>query len=259
MKIGSVPYLNAKPLIWGLPHEPGVDLSFAVPSQLAVQLRNGELAAGMVSTAACFEDSDLQIAPGMSVSCNGPVQSVKLFHRDSLESVRRVALDTSSMTSVLLAKVILRERYGLTPEFVDMPPRIADMLDCCDAGVMIGDPAMKVLAGRYSELDLGEEWHSLTGLPFVFAAWLVNPDVATPEVVAVLQRSKEYGLGRFEEISGSESMRLDLPYDVCHHYLSVIMDYDLTDRHMEGLSLFRRKAVEYGFVSGDHELRLYEG
>lgn len=257
MRVGSVPYLNAKPLIWGLDREPDVDLSYAVPSELAVMLRNGELAAGMVSSVACFHNPHLQIAPGMSVSCNGPVQSVKLFYNDSVERISRVALDISSMTSVLLARVILKEKYGLAPEFVDMPPRIADMLDCCDAAAMIGDPAMKVPAGRYFELDLGEEWRSLTGLPFVFAVWAVNPDLASRELVEALHRSKSVGVASFPEISASEAKRLDLPYDVCHYYLSEIMDYELSDRHMEALSLFRRKAREYGFVNGDHELRIY--
>lgn len=258
MKIGSVPYLNAKPLIWGLHQERDVDLSFAVPSGLAVMLRNGELAAGMVSSVACFLNPHLQIAPGMNVASNGPVQSVKLFHNSGLESIRRVALDTSSLTSVLLSKVILSEAYGLSPEFVDMPPCIEDMLDDCDAAVMIGDPAMKVPGGRYPELDLGEEWHKLTGLPFVYAVWAVNPELASAELVDVLQRSRAYGIGRFAEISKSEAERLDLPYEVCFRYLSEVMDYDLTDRHLEGLNLFREKARRLGFVSGDHELRLYE-
>jgi chorismate dehydratase len=259
MKVGSVPYLNAKPLIWGLHREPGVDLTFEVPSRLAVMLRNGELTAGMVSSVACFLNPQLWIAPGMSVASNGPVQSVKLFHNRGLESIRKVALDTSSLTSVLLSKVILSEAYGLTPEFVDMPPCVGDMLDSCDAAVMIGDPAMKVPSGRYPELDLGDEWHKLTGLPFVYAVWAVNPDLASAELVDILQRSKAYGIERFPEISESEAERLDLPYEVCFRYLSEIMNYDLTDCHMEGLNLFREKARQLGFVSGDHELRLYEG
>lgn len=259
MKIGSVPYMNARPLIWGLPREPDVDLSFAVPSQLAVRLRNGELAAGMVSSVACFLNPRLQIAPGMAVASKGPVQSVKLFLNGDVESIRRVALDTSSLTSVLLSKVVLSESYGLSPEFVDMPPHVEDMLGACDAAVMIGDPAMKVPAHRYRELDLGEEWYKLTGLPFVYAVWAVNPDLASPALVDVLQRSKAYGIERFEEISESEAKRLGLPYEVCFRYLSEIMDYELSDRHMEGLRLFREKARRLGFVSGNHELRLYEG
>lgn len=258
MKIGSVPYLNAKPLIWGLHRDPGVDMTFEVPSRLAVMLRGGELAAGMVSSVACFLNPSLQIAPGMSIASNGPVKSVKLFHNGPVASIQSVALDTSSLASVLLSKIILSEAYGLTPEFVDMPPAVPDMLDACDAAVVIGDTTMRVHEGTYPELDLGEEWHKLTGLPFVYAVWAVNPDLASPALVDILQRSKAYGIERFAEISESEAVRLDLPYEVCFRYLSEIMDYDLTERHLQGLNLFREKARRLGFVSGDHELRLYE-
>ncbi len=257
MKVGSVPYMNAKPLVWGLTSESDMELVYEVPSKLAVMLKDGELAAGMVSSAACFANPDLRIAPGMSVSSNGPVQSVKLLYNGSVEKIRSVALDTSSLTSVLLARVILDEAYGLAPRFVDMPPNAEEMMDVCDAAVLIGDPAMRVPDGVWSELDLGEEWSMLTGLPFVYAVWAVNPDLATPELISALQRSKVYGMARIEEISESESERLDLPYEVCHYYISEIMDYSLTDEHMRGLALFQDKAVSRGFVSERHPLRLY--
>jgi len=257
MKIGSVPYMNAKPLIHRLDREPGVELVFEVPSKLAAMLRNGDLAAGMVSSVACFQNPDLEIAPGMSISCIGPAESVKLFHTGRLDHIRTVALDTSSLTSVLLARIVLRERYDISPRFLDMPPSVPEMLEKCDGAVTIGDTTMRVEPGRWRELDLGAEWHALTGLPFVFAVWAVNPELASSELVDVLLRAKSRGLESIEEISESESKRLDLPVEVCHHYLGEIMDYDLTERHMEGLSLFREKARLLGYPVGDHELRLY--
>ena len=257
MRIGSVPYMNAKPLIHGLDREPGIELIFEVPSKLAVMLRNGELAAGMVSCAACFMNPDLEIAPGMSISCIGPAESVKLFHRGNVEAIQSVALDISSLTSVLLAKIILRERYGLSPEFVDMPPSVPGMLETCDGAVTIGDTTMRVPVGGYRELDLGSEWHALTGLPFVFAVWAVNPELASAELTDILLSAKARGLASIEEISESESNRLDLPLEVCSRYLGQTMDYDLTERHMEGMRLFREKSRLCGDEVGDHELRLY--
>lgn len=259
MRIGSVPYMNAKPLIHGLDRETGVDLLYEVPSKLAAMLEAGELAAAMVSCAACFVNPKLEIAPGMSISCVGPAESVELFHAHPLDEVRTVALDTSSLTSVRLAKIILRERYGLTPEFVDMPPPVSEMLELCDAAVVIGDPAMKTPSGVWNELDLGSEWHAMSGLPFVFAVWAVNPDLASSEIVEVLLSAKARGLAAIEDISRSESRRLDLPVEVCRRYLGRTMDYDLTERHMEGMRLFREKSRLSGDDVGHHELRLYEG
>ena len=253
MRVGSVPYLNAKPLVWGLDPEL---VTYEVPSKLASMLKEGELAAGMVSSVACFLNPDLQIAPDMSISCIGPAESVKLFHEGDLQSIRTVALDTSSLTSVLLAKVILKERYGLCPKFVNLPPILDLMLEICDGAVTIGDTTMQAPQGKWRELDLGSEWHELTGLPFVFAVWAVNPRLAEPGLVKILQESKAHGLCSLDEISESEAKRLNLPFEVCHHYLSEIMNYDLTEQHIEALNLFRAKAKEHGFIAGDHDLEL---
>jgi len=255
MRIGSVPYLNAKPLIWGLDPD---QVIYEVPSKLAAMLKAGEIACAMVSSVACFQNPDLKIAPGMSVSCIGPAESVKLFHNGDLNSIRTVALDTSSLTSVLLAKVILKECYGLSPKFVNLPPILDLMTEICDAAVTIGDNTMQAPKDKWAELDLGSEWNGLTELPFVFAVWAVNPRLAKPELVDTLLKSKAQGLRSLEEIGESEAKRLSLPYQTCYHYLSETMNYDLTDRHLEALNLFRAKAREIGFISGDHKLELYD-
>ncbi|MHB1001400.1 MAG: menaquinone biosynthetic enzyme MqnA/MqnD family protein [Armatimonadota bacterium] len=258
MHVGSVPYLNGRPLIHGLDNEPEIELLQEVPSRLAILLREGVLTAGLVSSVACFQNPSLQIIPDISISCNGPVQSVKLFYTGDLSDIQKVALDTSSLTSVTLIKVILSEGYGLNPEFLSMPPVLPAMLHACDAGVVIGDNAMRVPAGRWSELDLGYEWHKLTGLPFVFAVWAVNPALADPSITEILQRSKKGGLKSIDEISKSEAQRLDLPVNTCHNYLSNIMDYSLTDHHIDALRLFRKKIIELGIIPDAHMPEIYQ-
>lgn len=257
--IGSVPYLNGKPLVWGIENEPSVRISYDVPSKLAPMVSSGEMAVGLVSVAACFADPSLEIIPGIGIGCAGPVESVKLFCRDDVRSIRRVALDTSSLTSCLLTRIVLLEKHGLRFECTPMSPSLDEMLQGNDAAVVIGDPAMKVPAGQYRELDFGEEWYEMTGLPFVFAGWVVNPDRASSEVVDVLTRTKAHGLASLEEISRSESERLDLPYETCYRYLTDIMQYDLTDDHLRGLRLFHRKACEHGLAAPGHVIRLFSG
>jgi chorismate dehydratase len=258
IRIGAVPYLNGKPLVGRLDGEPNVEVVYDVPSNLAAMLESGEIAAGLVSSVACFTNPSLQIVSGISISCDGPAESVKLFHKGRLRDIRSVALDTSSLTSVLLAKIILRERHELLPDFVPMPPSLPEMLETCEAAVTIGDTTMCAPADRWLSIDLGEEWRALTGLPFVFAVWAVNPELATPELVDILARAKARGLGSLREISEEEAARLDLPFEVCFHYLSRTMDYDLTERHMEGLRLFREKIARYGLMPSAHEPQLYQ-
>ncbi len=250
MKIGVVPYLNGMPLTWGLKREVGVELLTDVPSKLAAMLEAREIAAGLVSSAACFENPALRILPEISISCDGRAESVKLFHRTPLERVRTVALDRSSLTSTLLVQIVLQERYKLLPEFVPMAPQLDSMLGACDAALVIGDATMMAPQDRWPSLDLGEEWNILTGLPFVFAVWAVDPDVATSGLVDLLARSKQHGLRSLQEISEVEAERLELPVSVCHRYLSETMNYDLTERHLRGLELFRQKACSLGLATG---------
>jgi len=247
-RVGVIPYLNGKPLIHGLESEPGIELVNEVPSRLAEMLEARDIAAGLVSSVACFTNPRLRIVPGISIACRGPAESVKIFHRGRVEDIRSIALDTSSLTSVLLARIILRDRYGLAPEFESMGPSVEQMLERCDAAVVIGDTTMRVPPGRWAEIDLGAEWYSLTGLPFVFAVWALSPDMASPELVRILRDAKRRGLESLESISASEARRLELPYEMCYRYLSETMDYDLGEEHMEALRLFREKARQQDHV-----------
>lgn len=256
-KLGTIPYLNGKPLTYGLDDEPAVELVTDVPSRLAEMLKAHEIAAGLVSSVACFMNRGLQIIPGISISCRGPAESVKIFHKTKPEEIATVALDTSSLTSVLLAKVILHERYNITPKFISMPPSVEEMLDACDAAVVIGDTAMKVQPGRWAEIDLGSEWYSLTGLPFVFAFWAVNPEMASPELIDILHRAKLRGLGALSEIAESESRRLGLSFEKCYHYLRDIMVYDLTKDHLESLNIFSEKIRKFGLNIPLKQLKLF--
>ncbi|MBP6963165.1 MAG: menaquinone biosynthesis protein [Armatimonadetes bacterium] len=242
MKIGAVPYLNGRPLVHGLEREPRVELITDVPSRLAQKLQDKEIAAGLLSVFACFENPGLQMVPGICIGCDGPADSVRIFLGKPVDQLRTVALDTSSLSSVNLARIILRERYGIVPDFVDMRPDVEEMLDLCDAAVTIGDITMTSPQDRWPMLDLGEEWKLLTGLPFVFAVWAVNPDMASPELVDILTEARQRGMASLDEISESESKRLDLPSEVCYRYLSEIMDYDMTERHYQALELFRQKS-----------------
>lgn len=257
--IGSVPYLNGKPLIYQLDQIPSIDVIQDVPSRLAIMLKNKEIAVGLVSLAACFQNPELQIIPGIVISCNGPAESVKFFYNNSIDDIKSVALDSSSISSVTLIKVILSEVYGLQPEYTVTPPVLPAMLHACDGAVLIGDPAMRIPSGRYKELDLGLEWYKLTGLPFVFAVWAANPEMIDPALIDTLASVKNDGLAAIDQISQTESERLDLPYDVCFRYLQDIMGYDMTDAHKDAMSLFREKIIKHQIMNNPANLKIYGG
>ncbi|MFQ6044012.1 MAG: menaquinone biosynthetic enzyme MqnA/MqnD family protein, partial [Candidatus Poribacteria bacterium] len=173
IKIGAVPYLNAKPLIYTLPgDDPNFQLSTAVPSQLADQLQSGHLDVALIPSIEYLRGKDYRIIPNISISSHGIVRSVKLFSKVPIEKLQRVALDTSSRTSRALLKILLAEKYGLYPEYTSYTHRTPIHNADADAVLLIGDAAMQQSEENLYTLDLGEEWHSMTDMPFVYALWV---------------------------------------------------------------------------------------
>lgn len=250
MRLGCLPYLNVKPLVYLLEHgglPSGWELVYAPPSQLAGMLTRGEIAAAPVSSFATFIDPRLDICPGICIAADGPVRSVLLLSRVPVQQIKTIALDTSSLSGAAMLQIILTEKYDLSPQLIRVPPDpVSKMLEVCDAAMVIGNPAMLYPKDGLLVLDLALEWRSLTGLPAVFAVWAGRG--ITPELIKVLQRAKRAGLSRIEEIVEEESVQLGLPAQLCREYLSEIMIYDLNEREMQGLATFRQKAHEHGLV-----------
>jgi chorismate dehydratase len=245
-----VPYLNAKPLIdWF--HSPECDadaeVSYVVPSQLAIGLEEGTLDVALVSIFEWFRAPELQLVPGISISADGPVKSVRLFSCKPFESLKTVALDTSSLTSVALTKVLLQDVYGIEPEYHHMPPDLDSMLAACDAGLIIGD--LKLFeAPNLHVLDLGEEWKKLTGLPFVYAAWLARPGIKVDEIGSILGTAMQWGVVRLDELTAKWSREMGLPIDRVEDYFKNVMLYDLDEPKLAALQEFRRRCNQHGLV-----------
>ena len=261
IRLGCLPYLNVKPLVYpfehgGLPE--GWDLVYAAPSTLAKMLADGRIDAAPVSSFACLADSRLRIAPGICISSDGPVKSVLVLSKVEVDSIRSVALDTSSLTGAAMLKIVLAESYGLQPEFVSTNPDVGAMLARHDAALIIGNPAMLHDKAGLHILDLGEEWMKLAGLPAVFAVWAGPEGSLTPGLVHSLTEAKREGTRRISQIAEEESRRLGLPFDVCEDYLANVMRYDLGEREIESLRIFGRKLREHGLIEREPEVRLAE-
>lgn len=146
-----------------------------------------------------------------------------------------------------------------------MPPEIDTMLAQCDAGLLIGDPALRVDRSRYYTLDLAEEWIRYTGKPFVFAFWAVRADAlreADPalDVAAVFRESRDHGLepASLNEIGREWGPRLGLSEKDVHSYLTENIHYQLDAGCIEGLKLFYEYAAEIGGLPAAPELRFVE-
>jgi len=183
-RIGCVRYLNSKPLIHG--HDAAV--SFEVPASLADGLHGGRLDVALSPIFELLAHPGYLVVDDVAIASDGPVFSVFIAHRGPLAGVLTLYLDHDSRTSFNLQRVLLAEFHGLSPRCEPFPGGGAPAdLRPGEGALIIGDPAIEfstVHGSRYEYLDLGEAWKCVTGLPFVFAAWLVRPETPGPEALA---------------------------------------------------------------------------
>jgi predicted solute-binding protein len=235
MKIGCVPYLNAKPLIEGLG---GVLLE--PPADLVKRLAAGKLDVALVPVAAIFEEG-WDIVPGIAIASPGKTDSVRLHHTVEIPDITRVALDRNSRTSNLLARIILEERYGLTPKYLVRDPVQGLSFKGFDAAVTIGDTSFRPQGVPF--LDLGTEWKAFTGRPFVYAAWAHRKGhPLAGEIRRVLLAAKRRGTAAIASIARREANRLGLTPRFCRTYLTDYITFDLGPAERAGMRLFRTYA-----------------
>jgi len=238
-RVGSVPYVNAAPLVWSLPsHE--VEVVMAVPSALPELLRAGDVQAILVSSVFALMNSGLQMADGIGIASHRKVTSVKVFSRLPLRDVQTLAFDASSMTSNRLALEILRY-HGSHPATISRPPNLAEMLSEADACVLIGDIGMSSHLDGVIEYDLGDEWRALTGLPFLWAGWVGN-DIPAELVSAMHAALREAQLPEAVPLVVAwSSAQSGLPPETVDTYLQDIMSYQVTDSVKAGYREYARR------------------
>ncbi len=260
-RLNAVSYLNTRPLTYGLEHG-GLDhefeILFDVPSVCARQVRSGEASAGVIpSIEYAAGPVPYAIVPDVAIASDGPVGSILLFHRTPVGRIRKVAMDVSSRTSVVLARIVLQERYGLEFDTVDHPPDVSAMLEEADAALVIGDPALESTDRSEPRLDLGEAWRELTGLPFVYAFWAGKEDGLTPGEVELLIESKNRGTAALDEIAALHARNRARPPAFYASYLRDNLDYDLGNRERRGLMEFYKMAHARGLIPEVPELSFY--
>lgn len=247
-RIGCVRYLNAKPLIYGHARE----VRFYQPSALADKLAAGRLDAGLCPIFEWMRNPHYAIVDGAAIACDGAVHSVFLAHRGSLKTLRRVRLDPSSRSSTHLLQVLLAEFHAVLPMYEDFaaaklstPPQPARN----EGLLLIGDQAnhfRRVHGRRFQLLDLGAEWKRATGLPFVFAAWLVHEKMReAKQLASTLRKWKQVNAKRLDAVirrHGAGHLKFS------RHYLTQCIRYDLGSREKQAIALFGKLLHKHGLI-----------
>ena len=266
LRISAISFLNTVPLMWDFEHGAAgasFDISYTLPSQCAAELQAGTADIGIIPAAAYANIPDLVIIPDIAIAARRPVRSILVLSKVPIEKIRTVALDTSSMTSVALTKILFERWLGGGRSFTAMAPEVDSMLRDHDACLVIGDTALQVDRRKYFALDLAEEWIRFTGKPFVFAFWAIRRAALTnapADLAAIFQTSRDHGVvpESVTLIAKDWAGRLGLSEEDVRSYLTENIHYHLDPGCLDGLQLFYRYAAECGVLPSAPALQFLE-
>jgi cyclic dehypoxanthinyl futalosine synthase len=250
LRVAAVEYLNARPLYDALTTAPGVSLCLGLPVEVARQVAEDEADVALMPVAAAATLGDLRLVPGMAIGARGPVRSVVIVAERPVDELTELSLDLSSLSSVVLARLLLRARRGgREPRLFGCTPRegLASVGGTRGA-LVIGDPALGV-EGRYPHvLDLGQAWLEHTGLPFVFAAWFSRQGSLSAEGQRILESARDVGLSNRDAFADAHAGKTGLSNESLRAYLRDAIRFDLGDEERRGLERFFDEAARAGLL-----------
>jgi chorismate dehydratase len=283
LRISIVQYLNTAPLVWGFTNGPlagKYDLSFTVPSQCAEALRAGAADIAIIPAIEYQRIPGLVVLPDLAIASQNRVRSLLIVARKPIEQVRRIALDRSSRSTQALTRILSAEHWKIDPEFFEAEPDLTAMLETADAGLLIGDPALRIsvaiekkssvsLQGRavcqattlgipgteiFHVYDVVGEWRKYSSLPAVMAIWAARPEVVTTELLADFAASRNFGLTQIPAICQEASRELELPQPELESYLRQNIDFSLGEENRRGLEKYFHEAARLGLIAREKKI-----
>ncbi len=266
-KIAAVQFLNTISLIEGLDTWTGCELIKAIPSRIGQMITTGTADIGLASIVdaanpAADPKNNLTLIPAGMIGCEGPTLTVRLFSAVPPAQITTVHADTDSHTSVMLADIILREQHNVTANFTPFDAREksgsgADTPEEAwpETVLLIGDKVVvdSPPAVRYPhQIDLGQAWHELTGLPFVYATWMCRADDADSpkilEAAAMLERVRLRNNLRLDWLVTTQAKAHNWPADLARTYIGQLLKFNPDDRAKEAVELFFQKLTTHNIL-----------
>lgn len=260
IRIACVRFLNTAPLVEGLAKMEGLSLLPAVPSRIADMVASGEADLGLCSIVdAVRSHVPLTLLPVGMIGCDGPTLTVRLFSRVPFEKVTSLHADTDSHTSVALARLILAKQFGVHPAMHDFDAlHRAPGGDWPETVLLIGDKVVTDHPPQREyphQLDLGEQWKAVTGLPFVYAIWMCRTEALSgPDAprlchaALLLDRQRRHNSTRLGWIVRTHAPKANWPVDLAETYLGELLRYDVGSREKEAVARFLAEASALSLV-----------
>lgn len=263
LRVGHIQFMNCLPLYYGLLKNNvlcDIELTRGTPTELNRYLMEKQLDICPISSIEYARNHpDLLLLPNLSVSCDGPVKSIYLVSKVPIDQLhrRRIALADTSATSQLLLKIILKDRYAISPEYIEIAPHLPTMLQQADAALLIGDPALHIHYCPPEDLfvyDLGLEWKALTGFKMVFAVWAVQRNLAREKseqvrgIYHAFRQSMAYSLEHIKQIAEDGACGSDFNAAFLQDYFTSL-EFGFDAGHQQGLLEYYRRAKALGFIN----------
>jgi chorismate dehydratase len=258
-RLGVSPHTYCLPIVEGLRQGTAFDLRVDVATRIAVRLREKELdLAFLTPIDYARESSEYQIIPSVAVSSRQGNDTVVLHFREGSHTISTLAVDPSSTSEIVLAKILLAERFNVEPVLVPVTGSLTDMLSKGEAALLVGEQALGASMNHPNKLDLVDEWVDLVGLPYVHGFWCGREKAILPQDVLRLQQAKEEGVGTLASIGLAATRglpRLSSP-EAMKIYLESF-SYDFTDEVRDAVSEFFQYAYYYGVLPDVADLHFY--
>jgi chorismate dehydratase len=277
LRVAAINFLNPAPLMWDFEHPPLAStlaqrytLHYTQPSLCADELLAARADLGLIPIASLTPD--LAIVPGCTIASLNEVRSIQLIIKSphTLSTVKTIAADTASRSSLAYAEILFRKFLNTRPTFVPAAADPIAMLQQADAAILIGDPALLALESREAIArtvgpcewhDLAHEWHTRTNLPWVAAVWAVRPEalsqsnLTATQLTQDLEASRNHGLAHIEQLVEEWTPRIAIPPGTIRHYLTHNIHYTLDTDCIRTIELFRQYAAEVDILPPLRHLR----
>ena len=277
LRVAAINFLNPAPLMWDFEHPPlaatlaqRYTLHYTQPSLCADELLATRADLGLVPIASLTPD--LAIVPGCTIASLNEVRSIQLIVKSphTLSTVKTIAADTASRSSLAYAEILFRKFLNTHPTFLPAPANPIAMLQQADSAILIGDPALLALESREQIeavigpcqwFDLAREWRTRTNLPWVAAVWAIRPEALGPNTLTAAQltedlnASRDHGLAHIDDLVKQWTPRIAIPPDTICHYLTHNIHYHLDPDCIRTVRLFRDYAAEVDILPALPQLR----
>lgn len=219
------------------------------PYKSGKALLDGEVEFGVIPSTTFAETKESwRIVPHISISSLGSINSKKLFFKKGLQDIRTIAIDERAATAAVLLKVLITEKFNITPDYIIMKPKLDFMLNEADAALLIGTEALHAQLVNKSCFDLGEEWFDMTGLPMVYAFCAGRQMTTQKEDIITIINAFNLGLKNLENIAKEFAKNSEFGWPLYHDYLTQNVSYSFKEPELEGLTEFYNYAFYYGFI-----------